>query len=282
MSKNYYAKTASTEPTLFITKGRQRVKQYDGNIIYLKDGDEFELEIFNPKSSKILAKIRLNGKYLSSGIVLRPGERVFLERYLDEAKKFKFETYEINANDLRARDAIAYNGNVEVEFYDEYIQPAQCTITYNWPWYEEHHHHHHYYHQKPVTPTWTYTSSGTVPMSSDQLYSSLGSSGSLNIGSVNSAYCCTGDVNNVKSADTPIAQPIETGIVDKGSNSEQNLSTDYTSFNSWFFSKISWKILPESNRAYVKEDLTIYCVNCGAKRKKTSHKFCPNCGTRFS
>ena len=35
-----------TAPTLFITKGRQRVKQYD-NVVYLKNGDEFELELWS-------------------------------------------------------------------------------------------------------------------------------------------------------------------------------------------------------------------------------------------
>ncbi len=272
MTKNYYAKTASTEPTLFITKGRQRVKQYDGNLVYLKNGEEFELELFNPKSQKVLAKIKLNGTYLGSCIVLRPGERVFLERYLDEARKFKFETYEIDSNDLRARDAIANNGSVEVEFYNEYKYSSTYTITYNWPQPEYHYHYHYDANRSNPIPTWSYTT-GVNGIRIDSVTSS---SSSIS----NSGYYCASDVNGQASR-TAIPEPIETGRVEKGNFSEQTLNSDYTAFEAWYSSRISWKILPESNRPYVREDLIVYCINCGAKRKKQSHKFCPNCGTRF-
>jgi len=122
-----------TEPTAFITKNKQRVKQY-GNIVYLNDGDEFEIELFNPLTQKILAKIKLNGNYLESGIVLRPGERVFLERYINEAKKFVFQTYRIDKNDPDAQRAIENNGDVEVEFFSEMINyPFILTNPYNTP-----------------------------------------------------------------------------------------------------------------------------------------------------
>ena len=94
MTINYQTQR-ETVPVAYVTKGRQRVKQFSGHgngSVYLRNGDEFELELFNPTTSKVLAKISLNGKSLGSGIVLRPGERVFLERYFDEAKKFLFET----------------------------------------------------------------------------------------------------------------------------------------------------------------------------------------------
>jgi hypothetical protein len=58
--------------------------------VYLNNGDEFEIELFNPTISKVMAKIDLNGISIGPGVVLRPGERVFLERYINEAKKFLF------------------------------------------------------------------------------------------------------------------------------------------------------------------------------------------------
>ena len=61
---------------------------------------------------------------------MRPGERVFLERYLDEAKKFLFETYEVNSADPNVQRAIQNNGDVEIEFYQEYA-PVQSWITVN-------------------------------------------------------------------------------------------------------------------------------------------------------
>ena len=109
MTVNLHTKPV-TVPTVYVTKGRQRVKQYDNYIVYLKNGDEFEIEFFNPTINKVLAKINLNGKSLGSGIVLRPGERVFLERYIDEAKKFLFETYEVDGNDSNVKEAIKMNG----------------------------------------------------------------------------------------------------------------------------------------------------------------------------
>jgi len=111
-----------------------RLKKHN-DIIYLEDGQEFQIELSNKSQSTYLAKIKLNGNYISeSGIVLRPGEHVFLERYLDNNKKFKFSTY--NVKDTEANKiAIENNGIVEIEYYKEYthsyVYPT-WPITY-WP-----------------------------------------------------------------------------------------------------------------------------------------------------
>jgi hypothetical protein len=76
--------------------------------------------------------------------------------------------------------------------------------------------------------------------------------------------------------------PLETGRVEKGSNSNQDFSYDSTRFNSYYSWNYTWKILPESQKPLVKEDLKVFCHNCGSKRKKSSHKFCPNCGQKFN
>jgi len=82
-----YYQTKTATPCAFITKDRQRLKQF-GQSVYLKNGEEFEIELFNPSQSTVLSKIKINGNYLSGGgIVIKPGQRVFLERYLDDAKK---------------------------------------------------------------------------------------------------------------------------------------------------------------------------------------------------
>lgn len=262
MTKNVYFQRV-TAPTAFITKGRQRVKQYD-NKIFLRSGDEFEFELFNPKSEKVLAKIKLNGKYISdSGIVLRPGERVFLERYLDEARKFQFETYEVEESNPNVQEAIKNNGDVEVEFYDEYKQPviSPWTITYtsspNWEQY------------KGTAQPFTYTSGNTGCKGMTDF------SGSMTIENASSSvmFCST--------TDTAKLDAIETGIVEKGEHSNQSFNADYSSFNSYWSHRVVWKILPESRKPIVKEDLKIFCTNCGAKRKKSAHKFCPNCGAKF-
>jgi len=266
-----------TVPEAFVTKGRQRVKQY-GNSVYLRNGEEFEIELFNPLQTKVLAKIRLNGKYISSsGIVLRPGERVFLERYLDEAKKFLFETYEVNGADPNVREAIKSNGDLEVEFYgeDTSLPLSEWSITYNpsyvqqpsWTYYGD-----------SVTPTITYTSSHTAGCKGVR-----GPSGNAGVqGDIGcqSAMFLSCDLGNTRDF-APAEQPIETGRVEKGDYSNQGFTADTTAFHSYYSWRSSWKILPESQRPVVKEDLVIYCSSCGAKRKKASHKFCPNCGNQF-
>ena len=277
-----------TVPTVFVTKGRQRVKQYNQNV-YLKNGDEFELELFNPTTNKVLAKISLNGKSLGSGIILRPGERVFLERYLDEAKKFLFETYEVNSSDPNVEKAIKNNGIVDVEFYDEYTQP----YIIDWP-IEYHHHHYHYpWYQPyypPVSPTWTYYNSTTggnlIGTSSSQGISGTSISYSCsNNQNQNISYTC--DSGNLNQGDASpklelLNQELkETGRVEKGSYSDQHFTYDSTSFNYYCSWRTTWIILPESQKALVKEDLKVFCTNCGSKRKKSSHQFCSTCGYKF-
>ena len=42
-----------TVPSAFVTKSKQRVKQHSNQIIYLNNGDEFEIELFNPTTNKV-------------------------------------------------------------------------------------------------------------------------------------------------------------------------------------------------------------------------------------
>jgi len=107
------------KPTAHITKKKSRLKVYNGHVVFLNDKDNFEFEIHNPKQKSVLCKIKLNGEYIStSGVVLRPGQRVFLERFLDSNNKFEFSTYKVK-DTSENRSAIDLNGDVLIEFYDE-------------------------------------------------------------------------------------------------------------------------------------------------------------------
>lgn len=240
----------SSVPTAFVARGRQRVKQYNNNTVYLNNGDEFQIELFNPTTNKVLAKIELNGVSLDSGIVLRPGERVFLERYLNEARKFLFETYEIDKNNKQAMKAISNNGDIKVMFYCEYIN----TITYSpdyWSW-----------ESNFSTFNSTSCTLGMVyePPSNTIMYSSIQSKPTF---------------------ESLSKQSLETGRIEKGSNSNQSFTCDSTTFNTWWSWKSEWKILPFSQKPLVREDIKVFCTSCGAKRKKESYRFCPNCGTKY-
>lgn len=115
-------KEVCENPTAKIAVKKNVVKVYETdkvNKVFLKDGTEFEIELFNPTKDVVLCKFKLNGKFTNDGgLILNPGQRVFLERYLDESKKFVFETYTVD-NTPEALQAIQDNGSIEVSFYKE-------------------------------------------------------------------------------------------------------------------------------------------------------------------
>lgn len=269
MNRRISVNTGLAVPQSFITKGKQRLKQHI-DTVYLNNGDEFEIELYNPKNYKVLAKIELNGNSIGNGIVLRPGERVFLERYLDEAKKFKFDTYFVDGENKQSLNAIRNNGDVVVRFYDEYIQPLWNTGTTTWTTY-------------PSTLTYT---SGTPY--SNNVFTTNGLSGTLT--SSNTFYTNTSINTSISSNTLPYSKDIvfphtneklETGRVEKGSSSNQSFEYDSTTFNTYASETNWWKLKPQSTKPVVREDLVTYCTECGAKRKKDTHKFCPHCGTKF-
>ena len=252
--------SALKRPEAFITKAKKRIKQFDGQV-YLSDGDEYEIEIFNPTQDVILAKIKIDGDYIAGGgIVLRRGERVFLERFLDSPEKFKFSTYVVNGNNTEVQDAIANNGYVEVEFYSEYIPTIPNRTIYG-------------------GNTYTYSNSGTVngnPITFTTTGMGTTSTSTFYNASLSSTNTLSGP--NIRN----VSNKIETGTTEKGSSSDQTFQHTNKTFNSFSFWNVAWQILPTSQKQYTAEEVSVnYCGNCGAKRKKSSFKFCPHCGTQF-
>lgn len=261
---NYTTSNRYAVPQSFITRSKQRLKQHV-DTVYMNNGDEFEIELYNPTPNKVLAKIELNGKSIGNGIIVRPGERIFLERYLDEARKFLFETYLVNGDNQEVQKSIENNGDVVVRFYDE------KTL---YPYYDSY-----------TIPNWNGSFNGN-------LYNSV--STPLNyppgVRTITSSLPGTIDVSNSFVNTTGIigsttkkfkSKDIETGRVEKGSQSDQSFVYDNSKFNSFPIETNWWKIKPNSTKVMVREDLTVYCTECGSKRKKDSHKFCPHCGTKY-
>lgn len=283
--------TGSSAPQSFITKGKHRLKQHI-DTVYLNNGDEFEVELFNPTPIKVLAKIEMNGNSIGAGIILRPGERVFLERYLDEAKKFLFETYKVEGDNQEVKQAIMKNGDVVVRFYDEQKITTFNNVSYQ-PWIGT-----------TLSNTLSGSSTGISTLTTTGgNFNPTTTSTNLNANSTftsgNTAFYNSSVSNNTLGGTTTytkilddvvmsnISKPrkkdkkMETGRVEKGSNSDQSFVTDYTNFNTYPSSSNWWKILPNSQKLVTREDLVTYCTECGSKRKKDSHKFCPSCGTKF-
>lgn len=279
------------QPTAHITVEKKRIKQYD-DIVYLSDQKEFELELYNPTNGKILAKIEVNGKSIGNGIILRPCERVFLERHIDVAKKFLFETYSVERNDPNLKNAIANNGSVEVKFYNELVQQYHSNpITFNGslnnpttrPNYN-----YFYLTSTPIfgsttitqgttftTPT-SFTTSNTGTYNTSTSNESVGGKVSgISKGNYGSLDIGTQPINKVT------MDSLETGRIEQGSNSTQNFTYDNSNFYSFHSWNSKWKILPYSQKPLVIEEIKVFCTECGTKRKKDSHKFCPQCGNKY-
>ena len=255
----YYTTTSASKPTAHITKNKSRLKIYNGNTVFLNDKDNFEFEIHNPTQNSVLCKIKLNGKYVfTSGLIIRPGQRVFLERFLDSNNKFEFSTYEVKDTSSN-RDAIDLNGAVSIEFYDEQTFNQYPHLSGgNW------------------NAGWTNINTGS-PYYGDMTFTTSSSSANITMTSLNS-NTNTFEGPNIRN----LSNKVETGTTEKGGGSEQTFEHTNKTFNSFSFWNVAWQILPLSQKQYTAEEVgTNYCGNCGAKRKKSSFKFCPHCGSKF-
>lgn len=274
MNLNY--STAQSVPTANIAVNKSRLKVYkkDGNMptYYLQKGQEFQIELFNPTTNVILAKIELNGNQISQGgLVLNPGERVFLDRYIDVAKKFLFDTYEVS-NTQEVKEAIKNNGDFKVSFYRE-SQPYFTTSNINTGTYM-------------VSTYDTLIGTTYTTNNSNINYGSLTSG--LNLVNTSSSNSCEVSNNNISFNQSKptrlkksISKSVETGRVERGSDSKQKMTTVNKLFDFYAFHTIEYKLLPISQKINTVNDIKfkVYCTNCGSKLNK-GHKFCGHCGTK--
>ena len=240
-----------------IARNKSLLKEYDNRTVYLKDGDEFQIQLFNPETEEIAARITIDGTQLSKDIVIRPGERIWLERYTDKPKKFKFETYEVEDNNKEVEKAIRNNGVIKVTFHKRQKRSV-------------------YYYTSTPTSIYSYWDSSVT-------YTSAASSvASSSIEPISTSTFYRGDPNllSIDSAtDSKITK--ETGRVSEGGNSNQSFMTVDMEFNPIPYTTEIIKILPESQKPFTSDDVQkIYCQNCGRKLK-TKYKYCPYCGTKI-
>lgn len=270
----------TNDPKLSYKNHGRRAVQH--NKIYLKDGEEFEIELFNPMSENVLAIISLDGKQISSsGLVIRSGQRCYLDCFYDDLKKFVFKTYEIE-DSKEAKAAVAKNGLLEIQFFKEKILKKYDVEKI----VEIHHHHYPYYR-----PYWYGTTGGiyltngtttigqsTTTVSTNYLRGSLtntsgitasnsvgstaisnnmnlsdysssftGSSSSVNLSSlVNTSNVNTSDItlDSLSFSTTSL----ETGQVDKGADSDQKFESVDMDFEDNVLNKLSYQLLPESRK----------------------------------
>lgn len=283
----------TNKPMAYITVNKGRTKIKKDKFVYLENGTEFEIELHNPTQTTVLAKISINNKLISySGIVLRPGERVFLERYLDTPNRFKFETYTVGGNSEEVKKAIELNGLIKIDFYNEDTTPTypNPTLTLNSGTY--------------TGPTWTTTTNPTWTLG-DMTYTTSTSDMSRSFGGASTSSTMyfsnsvgstlTGSLSTPISASAssaPAPTPnkvrskkslVETGRVEQGSHSSQSFQTVNKKFYYYTTNVVEYHIKPVSQMLMDVKDvnkMNKYCTKCGRKSKQNDN-FCAGCGNRF-
>jgi len=233
-------------------KGRKSIK---GDKIYLDDNQEFEIEIHNPLKESILADIRLNGSSIAkTGLVVKPGQRVYLDCFVDDRKKFIFQTYTVDGTQ-ESLDAIVDNGLLEVFFYKEqavtlqnWIDKYHRVIINEYPVYF------------PIYPRWyptyytlgtgTITTCNSVNVSSAYNTSSV-YGGVLNNGSgtsfTNSSFNGSLTSGNAYYNSVDLGS-IETGRVEKGQKSNQQFVDVDMDFEKNYIHHLVYQLLPSSRK----------------------------------
>jgi hypothetical protein len=234
-------------------RGRKSIKS---GKVFLNDGDEFEIELFNPLTVSVLADIKLNGQSISkTGLVVKPGQRVYLDCFIDDRKKFKFSTYEIE-NSGEALDATQNNGLLEVFFYKEDVITldnwqrkfdriiVEKHYPYNpYPWHNPYTV--WYGTTNPYNTVITTNGSGIIgtTTTSNAYYSSNNIVNCSYTSDVNLSNLNISGSNNMNSMNS-----IETGRVEKGEKSKQKFTEVDMDFEKHYISSTIIQILPESRK----------------------------------
>jgi len=281
------------------------LKEYSNSsrdrIVYMNDGTEFQIQIFNPYSYTIGVSFSFNEKNSSYSswneqlLVIKPGQRVWLERYLNDEAKLLFSTYEVG-NSNAVKEAIKANGLVTIKFYKEKEQikyQPQVWTCYNY--YDTYNYNNLNLGTKYFCDNIRGTSAVNYCNTSldDVIDASIDST---NLSACNSATTATASTFCTSSAASTIdseinlkslnknqskSRSIETGRIDKGSHSNQKFNTINIDFESYPFSEEVIQILPSSQKPVTSQDLQkVYCSNCGRKLNN-KYKYCPYCGAQI-
>lgn len=244
----------STKPSAWIVtpndKGRKSIKS---GKVFLEDKEEFEIELFNPLTVSVLSDIKLNGQSISkTGLVLKPGQRVYLDCFIDDKKKFIFSTYEIDGGQ-ESLDATQNNGLLEVFFYKEDVITLdnwrsrfdRVIVEKYYPVYY------------PNTYPWnniycggSFGTGGTTTLTNGI----IGTTTTINAyypsnSNVNCSYTSNVDLSNLNiGSNMTNINSIETGRVEKGEESKQKFTEVEMDFERNYISSTIIQILPESRK----------------------------------
>lgn len=286
-----------------VAVNKSLLKEYSNSeqserVVYLNNGDDFQIQLFNPERTTIGAEVYVNGEKLSGILVLKPGERIWLERFTDRSVKFKFSTYNVeDGYSEEVQNAIADNGVITVKFFKE-------RKKNHW-WYDSD-------TSNPIKVSYNYNdlvNDLVYTTASDTALKRRNDISMVNSVATNSAmnnvlkpestypkectceltissYSCGSSINEKSFKDSyrndnlSKSNTIETGRISEGGYSSQKFNNVNIDFEYYPFKTEVIKILPVSRKPYNSSDLNkIYCTECGRKLNP-KYKFCPYCGTR--
>ena len=262
-----------------IAIAKNLIKEYKNSnserTVYLNDGTEFQIYLKNPYQTHLGIKIYVNNKSIGGNmLVLRPGQSVWLDRFIDENSKFLFSTYKVEDTG-EMRYAINSNGKVKIEFYHEKedVQPLQITWRNNNNWFDNTV---TCYYNSTVSTCDCCNSTLTTSSIGDPVYTSASTTYSTATGVKRAEI----DKSAEKSVDKNLS--LETGRVEKGGRSDQEFEYCNINFDYYPFKTENIHILPNSQKQTRVEDTRRkYCSQCG-KKVSPKDKFCSNCGARLS
>ena len=223
------AKTAKSnhveKPSAWVVSSEKGRKSIKNGKVYLKDKEEFQIELFNPLTDCVLADIKLNGNTISqSGLVIRPGERFYLDCFIDDKKKFVFNTYEVE-DSQSAKVAISKNGMLEVFFYKESVVGLSNWRSRFDRVIVERYYPVHYPHYQPYwygTPNvycgTTITTTGGSSILSNNIIGTATTNTAYYSQPINSAY--TSGIDSI--ATSYSSNTVETGRVEKARSQARN------------------------------------------------------------
>lgn len=245
-------------------KGRKSIKSASGHRnesttgkVYLKDDEEFEIELFNPLKVSVLADIKLNSQSISkTGLVVKPGQRIYLDCFIDDKKKFLFKTYEIDGSE-ESLEATENNGLLEVFFYKEDVlslnnwkDKFQKVIVERWgpvyypvyyPTYPLYPRTHEIWYTNPTI----FTTGGNYTIG-DNIGGTLTNTSNNNVNGFNSGTNLYSTNINIPNASFNTS--IETGRIEKGEKSKQEFTEVDLDFEKNYIASTIIQILPESRK----------------------------------
>jgi hypothetical protein len=254
-------------------KGRKSIKN---GKVYLQDSEEFQIELFNPLSECVLADIKLNGQPISkTGLVLKPGQRFYLDCFIDDNKKFIFSTYEVEQT-LESLTAINNNGKLEVFFYKESVVSVRnWRDRFNTVIIER------YYPSYPTYPYWTttpyygtgtnigYSSGiGTTTIGTNNSFNTYGSNVTLTGSATTTGSYTLGSNTTQLNSTSNTSKSLETGRVERGETSKQKFKEIDMEFDNYHISSVVLEMLPESRKPVEVKDVKVKNVKVNIELPK--------------